>query len=1316
MTYQEFIKKNDSTKKVLFEIDLGVKLTNSNWIEFETGIWMLRYAWDNTELRDFSYGIGASGWGAYGSSSSDLQLPSSNKDQVFKLASVTVNVTGKLLRADSIESLREVSGAFYFDAGTQVLYIKSQSVDLPPNLAYDSIILGISKGFSNSGGYYGSLYYDGRVKSIPQITTNRDSLFYGKISFEGGSVSLVNTDGFFDSFGSEDYYGSEVRILFGGDDVDIAEYETVYTGYVEEYKYTSDQITINFKDNRKLLSTSIPINSFNRIDYPLITEGSLGNPIPLGYGVIKKSEAICIDDNLEEELEYNFKFVDTSLRSIKAINKVYVNNKSVTFSNPDLVNGTFTLEGWDGVDSYTVYEIGDDVTVDFHGYVKDDLTTLMENPIDIIQDILTSYTLINFNSAYFNLTDWEEARTLSTQSIGIWIGEKPKTIIDIIGDISSSILGLFVVEGNGKFSFNLRDIIKASSDIIKIDTMIKPSTVALPSKEYLNSVRVKYNRSWFSNKGTFHIDDSKKTELFATYRSDVEKEFETVLSLESDAINFATDALNTFGGVFPTYKIVTKTQFIELQVGDNIDLEVGQFDDELKTGKYIKCEVLGKSIDLNSFSITFTVRYIESITPDLNLIELIRYNSRSTYTKGSVVSSGGSIWRAVDITVGNPPEPSSDFWDDFGKLYWNDFTTYFKGDLVIYNSIMYQSKDENINKIPDISSEWIESGKLYWRSFTDYIVGDIVVHNGITYQSNSINLNKEPSVDPDWVESGKLNWRNFSDYIVGDLVIYNNIVWQSILLSTNQEPTTSSLYWVQYGKGTWLNNLEYVVGDLVSFGGSAWQSTQDGTNQEPSLVSSFWNQFLTSTGLPPNQLVTKILSSSTYSQVMWQTASGDIYAQGGTTNTCNSARGVGHQSKQGPTKVLFPRQETGIIVDAGLNGAVSHVLFDNGNLYVAGYNGQGQLGLGDVIRRNSFVLTSTNVKRVFASGGAAYTLEGVRTFIEKNDGTIWGAGYNNYGALGLGNNTNQTSWTQITALGTNQVRDLWNLGGTTGYTFAQYFDGRIFVTGSGDTGCLGTGSTANRNIFLDVTTNWGGTGQVTKFMGGIRGYDGSTTYNYATTYCLRDDGTVYGSGENGNGQLADGTTSDKSTPVQITGIGTVREMRVSGSAAWTTAFIINTDDELWRWGYNGRGLLGKGTTSAYTTPQHNGDSKDTNIDTFLIKDMNTAYDDQFVMNVFFKAKDGKIYTGGDGNSACIATVDVGDVSGNFQTDLSIYGETYLPSNIVEIDQSGHSDGGMFCVGRTSDGELYGWGYQGRYEIFPDVSLTHDMFLPKRILF
>ena len=80
------------------------------------------------------------------------------------------------------------------------------------------------------------------------------------------------------------------------------------------------------------------------------------------------------------------------------------------------------------------------------------------------------------------------------------------------------------------------------------------------------------------------------------------------------------------------------------------------------------------------------------------------------------------------------------------------------------------------------------------------------------------------------------------------------------------------------------------------------------------------------------------------------------------------------------------------------------------------------------------------------------------------------------------------------------------------------------------------------------------------------------------TIALKNDGTVWAWGWNYFGQLGDGTTTDRSTPVQVWG----HVVAIAGGSEHTIA--LKDDGTVWAWGGNGFGQLGDGTTTDRSTP------------------------------------------------------------------------------------------------------------------------------------
>lgn len=80
------------------------------------------------------------------------------------------------------------------------------------------------------------------------------------------------------------------------------------------------------------------------------------------------------------------------------------------------------------------------------------------------------------------------------------------------------------------------------------------------------------------------------------------------------------------------------------------------------------------------------------------------------------------------------------------------------------------------------------------------------------------------------------------------------------------------------------------------------------------------------------------------------------------------------------------------------------------------------------------------------------------------------------------------------------------------------------------------------------------------------------------TLALKHDGTVWGWGDNQQGELGTGITSyEENAPVQVSGLSNIISISAGGSNE-PTSFALASDGTLWAWGGNHSGKFGNGST------------------------------------------------------------------------------------------------------------------------------------------
>src|SRR3990170_2637750 len=200
-----------------------------------------------------------------------------------------------------------------------------------------------------------------------------------------------------------------------------------------------------------------------------------------------------------------------------------------------------------------------------------------------------------------------------------------------------------------------------------------------------------------------------------------------------------------------------------------------------------------------------------------------------------------------------------------------------------------------------------------------------------------------------------------------------------------------------------------------------------------------------------------------------------------------------------------------------------------------------------------------------ASGEAAMavTAGGMHTCALTTGGGVkcWGA--NGFGQLGDGTTTYRTTPVDVAGLSSGVAAV------TAGdwHTCALTTVGGVKCWGANGFGQLGDGRTANRPTPVDVT--------------GLSRGAAAVTAGGAHTCALTTGGGVKCWGANGFGRLGDGTTTDRTTPVDVTGLSSGVAAVTAGD--WHTC-ALTTVGGAKCWGANGFFQLGDGTRTDRTTP------------------------------------------------------------------------------------------------------------------------------------
>jgi len=251
----------------------------------------------------------------------------------------------------------------------------------------------------------------------------------------------------------------------------------------------------------------------------------------------------------------------------------------------------------------------------------------------------------------------------------------------------------------------------------------------------------------------------------------------------------------------------------------------------------------------------------------------------------------------------------------------------------------------------------------------------------------------------------------------------------------------------------------------------------------------------------------------------------------------------------------------------------------DGTLWAWGSNGNGQLGDGAETDRNAPVQVGTSKDWNVVSAGAAHTVA------IKADGTFWAWGNNKYGQLGDGTET----FSRSTPAQVATSKDWNTVSAGFAHTVALRTDGTLWAWGRNIFGQLGDGTETNKNTPVQA----GASKDLATILVADQSDGAAETWVAVSsgslhTVAIKANGTLWAWGNNEEGQLGDGTETDRDHPVQVDNSNDWAA--VSAGHGHTVA--LKQEGTLWAWGWNSDGQLGNGTKTSRSAPVQVGPAKD----------------------------------------------------------------------------------------------------------------------------
>jgi len=319
---------------------------------------------------------------------------------------------------------------------------------------------------------------------------------------------------------------------------------------------------------------------------------------------------------------------------------------------------------------------------------------------------------------------------------------------------------------------------------------------------------------------------------------------------------------------------------------------------------------------------------------------------------------------------------------------------------------------------------------------------------------------------------------------------------------------------------------------------------------------------------------------------------------------------------------------------------------------------------------NSNQANALVTKVIYISAGSYHSIA------VNSNGDLYSWGWNGQGQLGNGTNTDSNVPLPVRTAGTPMAGKKIvhvSTGGNfyKGSSLALSSEGKVYSWGANDKGQLGNGTTNDSNLPVEVKVE--GTPMAGKKIV-------QTAIGVTHSMALDSEGKVYSWGENVNGLLGTGDSIPATLPVEVRTSGTPMAGKkiVQISAGGSHSMALDSEGNIYAWGWGGEGQLGNGANDNSNVP-------------ILVKKRGTDLEGKTIKKVMaggmfstVLTSDGSLYSWGKNNYG-----QIGDgTTNNYNLAVAVKTEGTPMAGKTVVDFSISNE---HTVALTSDGQIYAWG-------------------------